>query len=306
MFGLKKQDTNVTENRSKYVGGSDVPIILGLSKYKTQFQLAKEKVGLVEVTYSDNEYTKYGNHLEPQIREFINANTDANFIVQTFVDEDKGIRSNVDGIDLEGNILLEIKTHGKTPSVKVYEAQMQLYMAQTGADFGWLAMYERPEDFDIEFDMTRLSLKEVERDNAYIEKILDAIEIFWIRCEYLKQQPDMTEEEFLTYGTDMDITMVKLYDLSPKIIAFKEQLKEMEVVEKQLKAELYEKMTENNIKSLETPLLKITRVLPTKVMKLDGTALKKEHPEIYAAFEKESERSGYVTIKVRKGEEATC
>ena len=32
MFGVQKQDKNVTEKRTQYVGGSDVPVILGQRK----------------------------------------------------------------------------------------------------------------------------------------------------------------------------------------------------------------------------------------------------------------------------------
>ena len=39
-------DKNVTENREKYVGGSDLPALLNISDYKTQFELAKEKAGI--------------------------------------------------------------------------------------------------------------------------------------------------------------------------------------------------------------------------------------------------------------------
>lgn len=68
-FGLQKQDVNVTENRNLYVGGSDVPTILGINKYKTQYELALEKTGIQPSEFTGNEYTEYGNKLEPQIRE---------------------------------------------------------------------------------------------------------------------------------------------------------------------------------------------------------------------------------------------
>ena len=120
-FGLQKVDDNVTKKRNVYCGGSDVPTILGINSYKTQFELAKEKIGLVKNDFNGNEYTAFGNVLEPQIRAYINAVNDTNFIEDTFIDEEQKIRSNVDGIDLEENILLEIKTHGVRPTMKIYE-----------------------------------------------------------------------------------------------------------------------------------------------------------------------------------------
>lgn len=299
-FGLQEVDLNVVTDRHVYVGGSDVSSILGINKYKTQYQLAQEKLGIIENDFKGNIYTTFGNKLEPQIREYINAVNQTNFIVNTYHDEERSIRSNVDGIDLEDNILLEIKTHGKNPNLKVYEAQMQLYMAQIGAEVGWLALYERPENFDIEFDADRLNIKEIERDEEYITKIYDAIETFWVRCEYLREKPDMAEQEFMTIGTDMDKSIMKLNKLAPEILKYKEYVKELESQEKSLKDELYEKMTENNIKKIETPLLVVTRVLPGTTNRFDATAFKKDHPELSEQYTKQSERKGYVKLTERK------
>ena len=52
---LNRHEPNVTENRHKYVGGSDVPIILNLSQYKTQFELAQNKIGIVKSDFKGNE-----------------------------------------------------------------------------------------------------------------------------------------------------------------------------------------------------------------------------------------------------------
>ncbi len=299
-FGLQEVDLNVVTDRHIYCGGSDVPTILGINKYKTQYQLAQEKLGIIKNEFTGNMYTTFGNKLEPQIREYINAVNQTNFTVNTYHDEDRGIRSNVDGIDIEENILLEIKTHGKNPTLKIYEVQMQLYMAQTGAEIGWLALYERPDNFDIEFDANRLVIKEIERDDKLIEEILDAIETFWVRVEYLREKPEMEEQEFMTVGTDMDVSIMKLNKLAPEILKYKEYVKRLETQEKQLKDELYEKMTENDIKKIETPLLVVTRVLPGKSNRFDSTAFKKDYPELSEQYTKQSERKGYVKLTERK------
>lgn len=299
-FGLQKQDVNVTENRNLYVGGSDVPTILGINKYKTQYELALEKTGIQPSEFTGNEYTEYGNKLEPQIREYINKINDTNFIVQTFIDKEKSIRSNVDGIDEKNKVILEIKTHGKNPTLKVYEAQMQLYMAQTGCDLGWLALYQRPESFDIEFDVANLKMEVIERDDEFIQKIYDAIETFQIRCEYLRANPEMTETEFMTFGTGIDASLVKLNKLAPRIIEMKAAAKELEAKEKLLKDEIYEHMEANDIKKLETPLMVVTRVLPSKSTRLNSTQLKKDLPDVFEQYSIETERKGYITLKERK------
>ncbi|EOS8069294.1 YqaJ viral recombinase family protein [Enterococcus faecium] len=297
MFGIEKADKNVTEKRTQYVGGSDVPVILGLSKYKTQFELAKEKAGIVQPDKSSNPYIQFGNKMEPLIRDYINTMNSLNFHPDTFINKDDMIRSNVDGIDLENKMLLEIKTHGANPTERVYEAQMQLYFHQTDCDYGWLAMYHRPKNFDLEFDRKNLVIKEIERDQGYIEKILDSIETFWIRVEYLKEKTDMTEQEYYSIGNDIDKLVARVERFELQMLEFEEKAKLIKAQQKDFREQLYQKMEENDIKKIDTGDLVITRVLPTTRKSIDSTKLKKEKPDIYNQYLKESQINGSIRIK---------
>lgn len=295
-----KAESNVVENRHMYVGGSDVPAILGISKYKTQFQLAKEKTGIEPSEFKGNEYTEYGNVLEPQIRDYINAINKTNFVPDTRIDREKGIRSNTDGYDAENQLILEIKTHGKTPDIKSYEAQMQLYMYHFDVGYGWLALYERPDNFDAEFDADRLGIKVVHRDDKYVQKILDAIETFWIRCEYLKEKPDMTEQEFMTIGqNELTIVAKQVEKLELQLVQFNKLQEQY----KTLKQKLYGLMEEYDIKKWETEKIIITRLLPSQRESFDSTRFKKEHPELAEQYKKIINVAGSVKIKVKDKED---
>lgn len=295
MFGQK--DMNVVQHRDKWVGGSDVPAILGISKYKTQFQLAKEKTGIEPSDFKGNEYTAYGNALEPQIREYINAINETNFQPAKKTDVERGIRSNTDGYDAENQLILEIKTHGKTPDIKSYEAQMQLYMYQFDVQYGWLALYERPENFDAEFDADRLQIKVVHRDDQYVQHILDAIETFWIRCEYLKEKPDMTEQEFMSVGqNELTIVAQQVEKLELQIASFKQ----LEEQYKAMKDKLYQLMEEYDIKKWETDKIIITRILPSQRESFDSARFKKDHPDLAEQYKKISKTAGSVRIKLKE------
>ena len=65
------QDVKV--DREKYIGGSDIPIIMGISHFKTRFDLLLEKAKLKENDFDGNDYTEYGNTMEPKIRQYINV-----------------------------------------------------------------------------------------------------------------------------------------------------------------------------------------------------------------------------------------
>ena len=112
----------VTTERWRWIGGSDMPVIMGISPFKTRFQLLQEKARIVEPDFKGNEYTEYGNKLEPLIRDYVNETLHRNFAPDVLINGD--FRFNFDGLDKEHNEILEIKTtsqiHEKLEDYKVY------------------------------------------------------------------------------------------------------------------------------------------------------------------------------------------
>lgn len=298
---LETDDKNVTQNRQLYVGGSDVPIILGISKYKNAFELAKEKIGLVPKEFTSNEYTVFGHALEPQIRDYVNAINETNFQPDTNINKELKIRCNCDGVDYNESLLLEIKTHGKNPTLNVYIAQMQLYMYAFDLSAGWLALYERPENFDAEFDSERLKIEVIHRDDKYIEDILNQIKLFWKRCEALKANPEMKEIDFYSISLkDESNEIVVLANQVEKFELQLQQFKELEKQYKEMKDKLYAAMEVNNIKKFETEHIVITRILPSTRESLDSKKIKADHPELFEKYKKVSTVSGSVRIKLKE------
>jgi|GEM_PF-1889922 len=255
---LQRNEPNVTENRNIYVGGSDVPVILGLSKFKNQFELASEKVGITKSDFKGNEYTQYGHAMEPQIREYINLTTDYEFVETSTVCEERGLRSNTDGVDHAAKTLLEIKTHGMTPTIEIYKAQMQLYMFQSDLDQALLALYQRPQDFNLEFDSDNFDSFYVKRDDYFIEIMLHEIELFWKRCEWLEKNHGASEWDYNNCLPESIIPggkrkmanelQVKTTKFEPAVIEFN-----YEEIEKQLDGNLkrYQGLTFTNKEAAE-------------------------------------------------------
>ena len=50
------QDVRI--DRNLYIGGSDIPIIMGISPFKKRFDLLLEKAGLKENDFDGNQYTE--------------------------------------------------------------------------------------------------------------------------------------------------------------------------------------------------------------------------------------------------------
>ena len=188
---------DVRTDRNKYIGGSDIPIIMNISPFKKRFDLLLEKAELLENEFDGNIYTEYGNILEPKIREYINKLKDTNYIEYKKIDGN--IRCHLDGFNDVS--VLEIKTTSqirkKVSSYKKYLVQLLFYMQQTNVERGLLAVYERPKDFNEEFDEERLQLFDIDI-NDYDELLKDinnAVKKFIKDLEKIKENPFIEEWE---------------------------------------------------------------------------------------------------------------
>lgn len=307
---------NVTIDRHKYVGGSDLPSILGLNaKYgKSIFEFAKEKAGIIPNSFSGNQFTKYGQLMEPVIRDYINATLGTDYLEDTIIDTVRMYRGNCDGIDREAFIpLLEIKTFGEELDVDYYEPQCQFYMETFDLPAVKLVGYKRPSDFyigvdydleneesyfNLEFDENRIVTHVIERDADKWAKIEERIKAFKNAVSELRKRPEMSEEEFneLFYGTDLVGMSNKLATLEYQLNSFKELEKQY----KDVKEKLYKIFDEKGIKSFETDNIKITKVEPTSydTVTIDTKKLQENEPEVYEAYKvtKTTNRKGYVLI----------
>lgn len=192
-------EDNIIKNRHLYLGGSDVPTLFNLNKFKSLDELKTQYINYyknnIEFPIIDNEYTLYGHLLEPIIRNHINEKYDYNFTTSCVIFEDKKIRCNTDGIDKTKKTILEIKTNSRNHRYTFdYELQAQLYMWAFDCDKAIIAIYKRPNDFysgvsvdfhkeqkyfNLEFKAKNLTIKEIKRNESLIKEILNKISKFW-------------------------------------------------------------------------------------------------------------------------------
>ena len=296
---------DVTKDRDKYIGGSDVPIIMGLSPFKTRWQLLREKAGIVENTFAGNAFTEYGNVMEPKIRDYINDYLGYNFVEDKV--EQGFMRYHYDGLDREANLALEIKTtsqiHGHISGYKKYLVQLLTGMKMAGIKAGILAVYERPEDFYEEFDASRLTMFSVSLDeyDSLITDIEIACQCFWNDLETLKENPFLSEEDLQPFPVIAEAQIV---------CQLEEQLSEMKDIERQCKAakeNLKQAMESYNIKTWTTPNgTKITLVPDGEdkmVREFDQKRFEAENSalmEPYMVDKVKKGRAGYVKITLPK------
>lgn len=298
---------DVTIDRDKYIGGSDIPVIMGISPFKKRFDLVLEKAGLKEIENNPNKYTEYGHLMEPKIRDYVNKKYDKNFVPDQIILGK--LRANMDGLDYDS--VLEVKTtsqiYDDVNAYKAYLVQLIFYMEKAQKPYGLLAVYDRPDDFCEELDVERLMCFRIElsRYNLLAEKINTSIERFLEDVEKLKQNPLLTEEDL--QPTDIVAIANKIIELETLLEGYKKHEQE----HKNLKKSLYEEMEKHSIKKWETfNGIKITKVdeIPESVKTVkvfDEERFKSEYPDIYNKFVSNVQqitkaKSGYVRITIPK------
>lgn len=306
----------VKKERDKYIGGSDIPVIMNLSPFKSRFDLLLEKAGYKEDTFDGNVYTEYGNTMEPKIRGYINkiSKYKEDFVEgkhtrEATEDEIIGVRIHTDGENDDS--ILEIKTTSSIypylEDYKIYLVQLLFYMVNTGKPYGVLAVYNRPEDLSEEFDKDRLQVFDLCIDDykGLCSEIGEACEKFIEDLQKVKDNPFITEEELLP---------TEITDITARIVAFESQIDYLKSIEKKIKedkARLKDAMQACGVKSWTTPNgYKITLVPDGEdktEKKFNPDKLKEADPDTYNKYLEDTivkGRSGYVKITAPKIKEA--
>lgn len=298
---------DVTIDRDKYIGGSDLAVIMGISTFNTRWGLLQEKAGLKQNTFTGNKYTEYGDFMEPVIRDYVGNCYDTRFRPDQVIQGD--LRGNCDGFD--GNTILEIKTTShvfdNVDDYKHYLVQLLFYMQLYGVENGVLAVYSRPDDFNPVFDAERLQIHDItlSQYKDLLAEVNAEIARFRADLEKLRNNPLLTEQDF--QPSELVAISNKVVELETRIA----QLKALETEQKAVKQTLYEAMAKYGVKSWETPNgVKITRVdavvgTVKTVTEFDEGAFKAENPALYGMYLHDVEKrtagkSGYVKITLAK------
>ena len=177
--------------------------------------------------------------------------------------------------------------------------QVLPYMRSVGAEKGYLAVYERPEDFDETFNPLLLTVYEVLRSDYsdLLEEIDKEVDRFKKDLEKLRENPFLTEE---------DLQPKEVVEYAEKVILLEQKLQNMKMLEGELKsakAELKRLMQENGIKKWVTPSGTKVTLVPdgedTVVSAFNEKKFKEENPKMYSKYTDEKikpGRAGYVRI----------
>lgn len=167
--------------RLQGLGGSDAPAVLGVSPYKTPYQLAREKCGLKnEQDEQDNEFIFAKGHateklIRKEFQELMKVDMNPICVIS---DKYDFIQASLDGFDPKHGVL-EAKLVGKEVLKTALEkgeipvhhfAQLQHQLFVTGADVGqWFGHNGKDQG----------ALIEVKADKEYTNSLVDKEITFW-------------------------------------------------------------------------------------------------------------------------------
>lgn len=310
---MKAEATDVTLNRDRGIGGSDVSAVMGLSTFTTRMDLLKYKLGLKENEFKGNEYTEYGNELEPKIRDYINTlGYDFN---PDYIEEPHEPLSrfyHADGWSEGDETVLEIKTTSEIHSLggyKKYLVQLLYGMMLYKVHEGILAVYRRPDDFDPDFNKDRLQIFYIGMEDyeSLMAEITHAIAQFDVDYLFMEENPWAGEADLPSRSALIPLSN-RLKEVEPLIAGAQKIVKEYD----ELKKQLCEQMQEHGIKSWTMPSGTKVTLVPRgedkTVKAFDETRFAEEHEDLYEEYTTDrikKGRSAYVRITtMAKGEDA--
>jgi putative phage-type endonuclease len=193
-------DKEQLEKRRATIGSSDAPCIMGISPYKSAYQLWEEKVFGKE--QSTNPAMKRGNDLEPQARAWFEKKIGLDLPPACLIHPNYSwMSANLDGYNEKKKVLAEIKCtskanhelakEGKIPDY--YYPQVQHQLEVTGLD----NMYY------IHFDGYEGEVVEIARDDKYINNLVKEEKKFW-DCVLNLEPPELGDLDWINMENDED------------------------------------------------------------------------------------------------------
>lgn len=280
--------------RRKGIGGSDASVIMGKNPYRSILQLWEEKTGKLPVTDDGNEYTYWGNVMEPIIRkEFMNRTglkvrqKHAMIIHKDY----PYLFADVDGIvtDERGEkCIFEAKTASQYKAEQwedgvpeEYILQVQHYLEVCGMDKAYIAALIGGNKF---------VFHTIYRDEELIRNLVSREKEFWEGCvltgtepvmddsdatrDYLNQKYSDPIEGSIQLQENMKSVLAEYQDVDCKV---KELEKQKIGFANQIKAAMGEYET-GEVDGTVVSWKKISRE------SLDSKRLRKEQPEVFAEY----------------------
>lgn len=202
-MNLEQNTQEWLEIRKHKIGASDAPVIMGVSPWTTPLQLWEEKMNLKEVRQSNYAMDR-GREMERAAREHFEKLTGIMVFPQViYHPEYDWMMASLDGINLEGTVIVEIKCPGREDhhsAVKgkipeKYFPQLQHQLEVSGLDKGYYFSFDGKDGVIIEF----------KKDEEYVASLLEKEREFWA-CMQNFIPPDASDRDYVDKNDELWMT----------------------------------------------------------------------------------------------------
>jgi putative phage-type endonuclease len=292
------------EERRKGIGASDCAAVLGLSPWRSPYQVYLEKRGEVK-DWNGNAQAEWGLLMEPVLRQFYSDATGRAVRLPDkilYAKERPYMLASLDGFTDDERIV-EIKTArsgkdwgepGTNQIPDYYALQVQHYMIVTGFEVA---------DVPVSIGGGSPEIYEVPADRELQEMIIEAEAAFWQRVvDGNPPDPVTYADAIQRFGgieAEGDVLASEEAILTIEALrSVRTEMKELEGVEEELKGRLIICMGDSG-DAIVTPNGKplVTYKLARGRETIDAKALKSEMPEIYQKYIRQGEPSRRFLLK---------
>ena len=196
--------------RKDRLGGSDAAAIMGVSPFKTIGQLFDEKLSR-RPPDEPNEHMRRGNELEEEARQCFECMCDEEVFPRVRVSSEYHWQiASLDGISLDGSVIVEIKCPGQKDHdlalqdiiPQKYIPQLQHTMAVTGADSIFYFSYRDGKG----------KIVSHKRDQAYIDRLIAQEKAFYEILMKAKEKIDKLDDELELMKDEVYKLVEELHD----------------------------------------------------------------------------------------------
>lgn len=189
--------------RKKHIGSSDAPVIMGVSPWKTPFQLWQEKTGFEDHNL-ENRNTAYGRAMEPvakaayetETQDFVSCEVEDTIVIHKVIPY---VMASLDGIAMLQDLPIEIKNCSHEDHLLAKEGLIpEKYYPQVQHQ---LACTDRPKMHYVSYHKGDLAIVNVYRDEKYISKLLKKEVEFWEQVKNL-DPPKLQDGDYVQKGHD--------------------------------------------------------------------------------------------------------
>jgi putative phage-type endonuclease len=197
---MEQQTEEWLEMRKSHIGASDAIVIMGISPWKTPYDLFQEKMGLIDSSFKSQAMQR-GLDLEQEARsrfeQLVGVEVEPKVLINPKI---KWQMASLDGMSKDGKTIVEIKCPGREDHKKAVCGKIpEKYYPQLQHQ---LCVCDLDEMYYFSYDGEKGCTVKVKRDQKYIDELLEKELEFW-NCMEAFTPPALTERDF-TKRTDLE------------------------------------------------------------------------------------------------------